>query len=80
MQSHCFKKHLVWYEFSFKKLPRAAWAVMDEPEQSASERSRENAYYERYFSIQITCNMNAKGQTWNENIWTVAGHNEKNPS
>ena len=53
---------------------------MDEPEQSASERSRENAYYERYFSIQITCNMNAKGQTWNENIWTVAGHNEKNPS
>jgi len=21
--------------------------------------------------IQVTCNVNAKSQTWNENIWTV---------
>jgi len=34
------------------------------PEQSASERLRENAYYEWYFLIQVTCNMNAKGQAW----------------
>jgi len=42
-------------------------ALMDDPESSASERSRENAYYERYCYIQVTCNINAKGQTWNEN-------------
>jgi len=41
---------------------------MDEPEQSVRERGREYAYYERYYFIQVTCNMNAKGQTWNENI------------
>jgi len=36
-----------------------------------SERSREN-HYERCCFIQVTCNMNAKGQTWIENIATVA--------
>jgi len=41
-------------------------ALTGEPEQSASKRSRENAYYERYVLIQVTCNMNAKGQTWNQ--------------
>jgi len=41
---------------------------MDEPVKSASERSRENAYYIRYCFYQVTCNMNAKGQTWNEYI------------
>ena len=42
---------------------------------SASERIRKNAYYEQYFLIQVICSMNAKGQTWNDNIWT----NGKNP-
>jgi len=50
---------------------------MDEPEKKASERNRENAYYERYCFIQVTCNMNAKDQTWNENIWTVTRSKEK---
>jgi len=49
-------------------LHRTDRTLMNEPEQSASKRSRENAYYERYCFIQVTCNMNAKGQTWNENI------------
>jgi len=35
----------------------AARALMDEPEQSASERSRKNPYYERYCFIQVTCNI-----------------------
>jgi len=48
--------------------------------ESASEGSRENAYYERYCFIQVTCNMNAKVQTWNENIWTVTRPKEKSPS
>jgi len=26
------------------------------------------------------CNMNAKGQTWNENIWTVTRSKETSPS
>jgi len=46
----------------------------------ASERSRENVYYKRYCFIQVTCNMNAKGQTWNENIRTVTRPKEKSPS
>ena len=46
----------------------------------ASERSRENACYKRKFFIQTTCSMNAKGQTWNENIWTVTRPKEKSPS
>jgi len=52
---------------------------MDEPEYSAaaSERSSENAYYKHYCFIQVTCNINAKGQTWNENIWTVLRPKEK---
>jgi len=54
-------------------------ALMDDPESSASERSRENAYYERYCYIQVTCNINAKGQTWNENKWTVTRPKEKSP-
>jgi len=29
--------------------------------------------------IQVTCNMNAIGQTWNENIWTATWPNKKNP-
>jgi len=32
------------------------------------ELSRENAYYKRGCFIHVTCNMNAKGQAWNENI------------
>ena len=43
---------------------------MGEPEQNASERNRDNAYYERYCFIQVTCNMITKGQTWNENMNT----------
>jgi len=34
----------------------------------ASDRNRENAYYERYCFIQVTCNMDTKGQTWNDII------------
>jgi len=44
---------------------------------STSERSRENVYYERYCFIQVSCNMNAKGQTWNENIWQWQGPKKK---
>jgi len=36
---------------------RAARAPMDETEWSASERSRENTYQERYCFIHVTCNM-----------------------
>jgi len=36
--------------------------------------------YEQYCLIQVTCNMNAKGQTWNEDIWTVTRPNKKSPS
>ena len=36
---------------------------MDNPELSASEQSRGNAYYELCLFIHVTCNMNAKGQT-----------------
>jgi len=39
------------------ELHMAAQALMDEPEQSASERSRENACYERYCFIQVTCKL-----------------------
>jgi len=67
------------YIFKNAQLQRAARALTDEPEQIASERSWENTYYERYFLIQLTCNMNAKGQTWNENIWTVTRPNQKSP-
>jgi len=55
----------------------AAQTLMDEPEWSASEQNRENAYYERYCFIQVTCNMNAKGQTWNENIRKVTRPKER---
>jgi len=41
-------------------LHKAARALMDEPESSARERSRENAYFERYCFILVTRNMNAK--------------------
>ena len=51
-------------------------ALTDKPEQSAREWSLENAYYERHFLIKVTCNMNAKGQTWNENTWTVTKPSE----
>jgi len=62
IQIHCFKKHSIRYE-----LCEPDKTLMNEPERSARERSRENTYYERYCFIQVTCNMNAKGQTWNEN-------------
>jgi len=62
------KKHLVQYELYFKKYLNAARVLLDEPEQSASERCRENAYYERYCLIQVTYSVNSKGQTWNEKI------------
>jgi len=61
-------------------LHRAALTLIDVSEESTSEQSRENAYYERYCLIQVTCNMNAKGQTWNENIWTVTRSKAKSPS
>ena len=42
---------------------------MDEPEQSASERSRENAYYESYCFIQVTCNQGRRnGGAWRGHI------------
>jgi len=46
------------------------------------ERSRKNAYYEPSCFVQVipTGKMNAKGQTWNENIWTVIRSKEKGPS
>ena len=47
---------------------------------SPSERNRENAHYERYCFILVTCNMNAKGQTGNENILTVTRPEEESPS
>jgi len=58
----------------------AARAQTDDPEQSASDRSRENSCCERYCFIQVTCNMNAKSQAWNEKIWTVTRPKEKHPS
>jgi len=30
--------------------------------------------------FKVTCNINAKGQSWNENIWTVARPKEKTSS
>jgi len=50
---------------------RKQTVLTDKPEWSSSERNRENAWCEQYFLIQVTCKMNAKDQTWNENIWTV---------
>jgi len=41
-------------------LHRAVQALTDEPEKGTSERSRENAYDERYCFIQITCNMDER--------------------
>jgi len=76
------QKHLVRYELCFKKYLTAkdssdtnGWARVNH-----ERTSRENVYYERYCSMQVTCNMNAKGQTWNENIWTVTRPKEKRPS
>jgi len=54
-------------------------ALTDEPEQSASERSRENAGYERYCFDQVTCNMNAIGRTWNGHISTVTRPKRRSP-
>jgi len=48
--------------FKTTKLRMGVRALADEPERSASEQSLENAYYERHFLIQVTCNMGAKGQ------------------
>jgi len=31
-------------------------------------------------TILVTCNMNAKGQTWNEDVLTVTRPKEKSPS
>jgi len=53
-------------------------ALPDESEKSARERIRVHAYYERYFLVQVTCSMNAKGPTWIENIWTMTMPNETN--
>jgi len=63
-------------------LQRAARAKMEELEQSARERSRENAYYERYFWLwsPVTYNTKTKGQTRKENTWTVTRSNEETPS
>jgi len=41
--------------------------LISEGSSKARVKSRERLY-ERYFLIQVTCNMNTKGQTWNENI------------
>jgi len=78
IQIHCLKNHSVWYELCFKKYLIAydssgsnGWARVKR------ERSRENAHYEWYCFIQVTCKMNANGQTWNENIWTVTRPKEK---
>jgi len=53
LQFHWSKKQTGWYELNIYKylIAEAARALTDEPEESASERSRENAYYERYFSF-----------------------------
>ena len=55
-------------DFLVTVLPRSVDTVGHSSAVSASERGRENAQYERYCFIQVTCNMNAKDQTWNENI------------
>jgi len=48
------------YLFKNTQLHRASRALMDEPESSTSERSRENACYERYCFIQITVTWTRK--------------------
>jgi len=48
--------HYIW-----KKYQRAARAPTDEPELKVSERIWENAYYEWYFLIHVTCKLNTKG-------------------
>ena len=58
----------------------ATRALRNEPESSANEQSREYANDELYFLIQVVCNMTAKDQVWNENIWTVTRATEKNQS
>jgi len=53
--------------------------LISEGSSKARVKSRERLY-ERYFLIQVTCNMNTKGQTWNENIWIVTRPDEESPS
>jgi len=56
VQIHCFKKHSVRYELCFKiyfialgSSDSDGWARVKR------KRSRENAYYERYCFVQVTC-------------------------
>jgi len=54
---------------------------MEEPEKSASKVERTPSTNEVVlFMFILTGNMNAKGQTWNESIWTVIRSKEKSPS
>jgi len=59
-----FNKHSARHEYFKKYLQRVARAVT--VERVKRERTL-TLYYERYSFILVTCNMNAKNQTWNEN-------------
>jgi len=74
---HCFKKHPVRYDLYFQKIQDRSGC--NRSARVKRELSRENAYYKRGCFIHVTCNMNAKGQAWNENIWTLRRPYEKIP-
>jgi len=75
------KTHSVRYELYFKNFLSAKDSSdCNEWARGKREQSRENTYYEWFYFIHVTCNMNAKGQTWNENIWTVTRPKEKIPN
>jgi len=61
--------NLIWIIFRKHFIADGSSGSNGWAQESASEINRENAYCEWYFMIQVTCKMNAKGQTWNENIW-----------